>query len=361
MLLIETLSTVGMFLLLYVVLPYMNALTGLFLLSGIGLIPSFLMLFNRPQSSKTSTKYLNFMLDIFAFLGQAMAAFGISIMYAATQEQHENTYPNWNTVCSNASFTTTVTAESPLNYDYIQVGELPSGVELWIIPIALVLISVGYWENFIDSNSKLCFGLEAVNNFRYDIHHARTKIYLIVGVYKIILTFALLMIQHWVNIDNQMDLQMLFSGTNFYDNKCNVYEENVNMPFNEDWLLAAVIQISVGILCFYIADLSVKGYMQRLSLSLPLYLVTPVAFFLLSWACLDCDSYWDFGTYNYWNCYSGSNKIEDLFIGGNNYIWLGIIWFPSFLLLTRYLWFPNAIRLAKLDWYVLINNMVVNI
>ena len=30
-------------------------------------------------------------------------------------------------------------------------------------------------------------------------------------------------------------------------------------------------------------------------------------------------------------------------------IWLGIIWFPSFLLLTRYIWFPKTIRMAKLD------------
>ena len=68
-LLLESLQCVGVFLLLYIVLPSLDVFRSLFLLTAVATIPSLLQIFNQPQN-KAVYKTL---LDVSAFLIQLFA------------------------------------------------------------------------------------------------------------------------------------------------------------------------------------------------------------------------------------------------------------------------------------------------
>jgi len=63
----------------------------------------------------------------------------------------------------------------------------------WTLPISLLLISLGWWENYIDANTRF-FGL--VPRFlamRHRISRARTKTYLIASAWKIVVAFLFML------------------------------------------------------------------------------------------------------------------------------------------------------------------------
>ena len=64
----------------------------------------------------------------------------------------------------------------------------------WTLPVSLVLISVGFWQNYVDVNTMRMGGLtETLVDFKKSIRKSKTKLYLIVSSWKIVLTFFLLM------------------------------------------------------------------------------------------------------------------------------------------------------------------------
>jgi hypothetical protein len=218
---------------------------------------------------------------------------------------------------------------------------------LWRLPIALVLISFGYWENFIDENSLLGSLGKKLYKFRINVMEAGTKTKALAGIWKIILTFIFIII-HFGLINDHINLDMIFDTANMYESKCDETLRDGQYVFHSDWLLVVAVQVSAGVLCFYISDLAIKGHLQVPSFTLPMVLATPIFFFLLFWPCYECDKSFNIETDLYWNCNGGMETPWELVADKVAYLGL-LIWFPSFILVTRYLWHPAIERLAHSD------------
>ena len=63
----------------------------------------------------------------------------------------------------------------------------------WTLPISLLLISLGWWENYVDANT-MFFGMASrVLSVRDRINRTRTKTYLIVSAWKVVVAFLFML------------------------------------------------------------------------------------------------------------------------------------------------------------------------
>ena len=252
-------------------------------------------------------------------------------------------------VCLSDSSTTSTTQPPPttttqrlhVDYNYTMTGVLPEEASHMWKPLFIYLISMVYWENFITHGA----GIPALTNWFHNLHKelipTRAVTYFIVGIYKCLLTFILILIYYGAFYD----LGVLFDTDNLYENKCGVLESEVrDNYFQSDWLEVSAVSVSVAVAGFFVSDLVIKADMQRSSFTLPLYLVTPLSFLLMLWPCEDCN-FTD--TLYYWNCQSGYVDVADALI--ENLTWIGMLGTLSTMWIVRHLWFPESKRLARTD------------
>jgi hypothetical protein len=223
-------------------------------------------------------------------------------------------------------------------------GALPeSGRYFWSLIVAPILISIAYWENFIDSDTKLgSFGKQLLE-FKKKFHKCKPKTYLFTSIIKIIVAFILVLI--YTGFDSSIEIGDLFNSENFYTQKC--FDDVTSGIFESDWLEAASIQIAVGVAIFYGSDVAIKSRLQIVCYTVPITLATPVCFLLLFWACADCTDNWNIDTPYFWNCFSGRSNIGELMT--ERYVYLGFLWWISYLWICRHLWSPSLEKLAKMD------------
>lgn len=403
---IESVQTVGMFMLLYWLLPQLDAYRSLFMFTAIATIPSFFLVFNRPPVTensdtidetiskventnttkagsksvrtqlKSSERTVKLIFDICAFLCQISALLLWFVLTVVNPVEDPTTGEKISDICPVNRNVTKYYLEpssyvkSNVDNDYKgetgyykitlppigdlstppfpsnEQGPLPEHADtLWPLLLAPLLISVGYWENFVDKDTKLGGIGDRMNKFRKKLNKCKTSTYLFIGILKIILTFILILIYYGIDSD-RVGVTELFNTANFYVNRCKSDTADPG-DFESDWLQLAAIQVLVGVLSFYTADIVIKGRLQVSCYTVPLMLSTPASFFLLIWACKGCDSHWDIGVNTYWNCLSGHENMGELFT--ERFIYIGILWWLSQLWISRYLWYPNLEKLAKID------------
>ena len=193
--------------------------------------------------------------------------------------------------------------------------------------MALLLVSVVWWENFVDEKSRLRNWLPWLYELQKKMGGSRTKTYLFISLWKIVLTFIIVLIAY--------DVDELFSSDNFHEHIC---DDSQGGAFLDDWLIAYCIQVIPSLVCYYCSDLAVKANIQLPSFSVPLLLTTPTTYGLFLFACLACD-WWDIGSKLYWNCHHGYDNYGNLYV--ERLVYVGLAWWlwftPSslgFLLLT---------------------------
>ena len=249
--LIESAHILGTTLFVFKILPFVQNITGLFLMNAMCITPAILKLFFSSKRGMTRfKKFITFIFDLVAILSQ------LSIIFIF------KSVPAFDA--------------NPVNKD----AEKNKFFYVYIF-LSAFLVSFSYWENFTEvrySTNKVILFIQK------NIHEHRkynAKLYAFITPVKIFLIFALSYFflpkstrKQFFNFNKSLnfsDLSMLdpeiprvdlfFSGSAFY------------LPF--------LIHSLSSVMCFYTGRIACKVLMQGWGFSLPLTLSTPVTFLIL--------------------------------------------------------------------------------
>ena len=173
---VEAAHTFGLCLFVFKVLPQYDIVRALLLMCATSILPAFFKLF----LTKGGRGPLSVIMDLFALLMQS------SVFFLMTLYHTRHGLPT---------------------YDLIQLVELAS---------SLLLISLRYWENFVDRD----VGAIPVQSFKQTLRLSRCKIYIFASLWKIALTlaFAYLLIPQMTPM---ADIFRHIGNETAYDNKTN--------------------------------------------------------------------------------------------------------------------------------------------
>ncbi|GAB1605132.1 chitin synthase chs-2-like, partial [Argonauta hians] len=369
LLLIESLHSFGLCLFLFRVLPCLNTIRCLLLMNAVCQIPAILRLFATKRSEDKRRKIITIIFDFFAVLMQltAIVVALTSMSTSCKQDKHHTTQASNVVGIDNGKNGAKQTTDIP-------------APQTWEIPVALILISVKWWENFFDKSIKIGRREFCVKEYKDSLYRVRVKAYILVSAWKIGLTFgfAFLLIPNLSLVSKAFGtllhkevynctnttlpavttlsfLQSTVTTNNTFQHRtinCSDPADATNgccQGTHEDpwWefmtYLPLIIQIVSSGLCYYLARLACKLCMQRFSFAAPLCLVTPVAVgTLLAFYYLGLDNFLTEAFLQ-----SPSMDVES---DRQKLIWhIGIgfgLWWVSQLWVTRYIWTPKAPRLA---------------
>ena len=205
----------------------------------------------------------------------------------------------------------------------------------WGIPLSCFLVSLGWWENYVDKDTVPAGLFKPLLRFKRRLNRCRIKISLITHVWKIILLFVFMLIfTHLWGIT----VRDLFS---FGSDDC---------LFNSiEWIWVWLLNSLAGYICYFCARTAAKTQLQRVSYAVPLLFATPILLLGLGLACDDrmsnpCSLSFILSTHFFWNC-MGTDGIKQFFITDSG--WICFLWWLSQAWITRHMWFPKAERLAK--------------
>ncbi|XP_037301972.1 chitin synthase chs-2-like [Manduca sexta] len=254
----ETLQAIGIAALVLIILPELDAVKGAMLMNAMCAIPALLNIFTRDRmDSKFSIKLI---LDVLAISAQATAFVVWPLM-----------------------------ERTPV---------------LWTIPVACVLVSLGFWENFVDTYNKsygeiICIKYFTVlQELRDNLKRTRYYTQRVLSVWKIIVFMACILISLHMQNDNPFTFfthaSQAFGERQYVVNEVLIVvrdDETIGYDvtggiFELDaiWtsaLWVALIQVAAAYFCFGSAKFACKILIQNFSFTLALTLVGPVAINLL--------------------------------------------------------------------------------
>ncbi|XP_063838675.1 chitin synthase chs-2-like [Ostrinia nubilalis] len=331
---VETCQTIGIAMLMLFILPELDVVKGAMLMNALCFIPGLLNIFMRDRTHPRFFLWL--CLDILAISAQATA------------------FVVW-----------------PLLEDNKPI--------LWCIPIASVLISLGFWENFVGPVDKHSSGIMVtLVELRDAMKKARYYTLRILSLWKVVVFMACVLISLHIQDDDPFTF-FTYAGETFGERNYTVYEIQViiNDIYNglfdysimgdtyilpSFWatsLWVALIQVGSAYFCFGSAKLACKILIQNFSFTFALSLVGPLTVNLLIVFC---------GMRNANPC-EFSNTIPDyLFFEippvyflkdyvGREMAWVWVLWLLSQAWVCVHAWQPRCERLAATEklfskpWY----------
>ena len=416
----ESLHSFGLCLFMFRVLPCLDTVRCLLLMNSLCQLPAILRLFATKRPEEPRRKIATIVLDFIALLMQASAIVVslislkanctaasnstsivsptiktkdnvIGLVFAANDTKHRNAHAQ--AQVSDGGKEPRITSDQLL----LNMS--------WEVPVSLILISVKWWENFVDKSLKFgCLELP-IKEYKDTLYKVRVKSYIIVSAWKVALTFgfAFLLIPNFSFLHQAFGKLLYGDASYSYINtsigpkvsllsltttkspipvstgmpispfmailpekflmlesvNCSVYNvTNVSVMYNEticeqtyvdpwrDYVtyMPLIIQIVSSGLCYYFARLACKLCMQRFSFAVPLCLATPISVGVIIAIChLQPEKIVLISNFLQWACTGQGIDRQWL-------IWhLGIgfgLWWVSQLWVTRYIWTPKAPRLA---------------
>ncbi|XP_065572052.1 chitin synthase chs-2-like isoform X2 [Artemia franciscana] len=327
----ETLHTVGVAVFVFMVLPEIDVFKGAMLTNAACLFPAMLCMLARSQKEKNrGWKYI---LDMLAVLGQVVA---LALWPIAKGLYHNNSI-----------------AES---YSI-----------MWTLPISLILISFGWWENYVDKDSPVGV-INWLGRFKDGIGRKRYFIQLFATVWKIIIFFCLTLLI-WVFYANS-DIPMLDAVSALFDNflpgfgvhDLNIIAtqegsigsnigETVIQSENQVPMNVLLIQIFTALACYIFGKFACRVNMQGFSFALPLNLAVPsvITFMVIFCGIREKDTCAFKGvlpSYLFFNCPEG-DFVEDVIFSQFGFLWF--VWFLSQVWVTIHIWSPKCERLASTE------------
>ncbi len=267
---IESLNVIGMSMLVFQVLPHLdNSLMALGLLTSIAFLPGLLNIFHRP--AQQTLKPIQIILDILAFAAQ------ISVLI------------------------------------FIPLTTKNDNVK-WSAPLACFLISMSWWETYVDKDLKLGTLGKNLALIKKRVMRAKTKLYMICSLWKIALAIPMML----AFATQDYTIEELFA---FSDKYCATNEIGTTQisNMNTDWVYVWVINVSSALVAYFTARTAAKIAIQRFSYAFPMFLATPLVFSALvglceTWNDNQCAFAADLPSYYFWDCYSLGN-LGNLFTG----------------------------------------------
>ena len=339
----ELCHTAGLAMLAFLVLPEMDSLRGLVLTAGLATIPSFLQMITRlgrdsEGKSKISWQWL--LLDIPAILAQLSAA----ILWPTFQYYNDSTS----------------------NHEHA-----------WAIPVAVVLVSCGWWEAYAEENLGGTVGKWLWQVKKEMLDKSRYFTYLIVTPLKVATFFSgLLLLTFYTGAvtNNNLSLSytdIFFKGflTSFGNHSYRVVEVNENsintgqyfedgfpttffydIPIagNMNYVYILIIQIVTSYGAYIFAKFASKVQIQSFSFAIPLTCVIPICIALIIGGCgMRADDKCAFVDSIPNNLFFQCPEIGDfLTYTWDDDVWIFIIWFLSYIWITLHVWYPKSPRLA---------------
>ena len=299
----------------FYVLPSIDPIRGLVLTFGVGIVPAILKLFD--QQGSDGRKFYVIVADILAVIAQ------ISILIL------------W-----------------PVRNLIVQ-----QDIELtWTIPVSLLLISLGWWENYINKFTKMGAIGKRLNEFKHNVRRMRTKLYIVASFWKICLTLALMTIM--LTAGSSSCLKVLYFTADYAvdcPHMLNPIGDNVaSAEYHKDPFWVAAVQVISCLICYQFSKTACKIMLQIVGFSLPLMLAAPV---LAGLFIASCETWKMDGTSNglmpshlYWTCdiHGISRDFLDSLI--SDYLLpISLAWWLSFMWVTFHIWLPRVERLVQTE------------
>jgi len=312
----ESLQTFGICLLLFRILPSTDFFRGLITTFAVCQIPSLLkVVVHEKRPNPSLSEIVTIIMNVAAFLVQVASIPFFSIGEFILEGNY-----------------TLVEGHNSTTYTRTSVHIEPTGE--WELPLALVLISIGWWENYV-SGEWTVFGKITIpfKQWRSILQDVRETSYVLVAPFKIGLSilFARLFTS---NTDFVLPAVTSFNSTTSpFSSKA----EEVGISYS-----LVFIQIGSSIICTYLAGLACKLHMQRTAFALPLTLGPPAALLFIYMQCeyQFLPAHWHAGG---WFC--PEHDLTKMLIP---LICAVLLWL-SYSITVSHIWFPQSERMAKIE------------
>ncbi|KAK3083083.1 hypothetical protein FSP39_013460 [Pinctada imbricata] len=314
---VETLHTIGICIFVFYLLPSLDPIRGLLLTFGVAFTPAILKMFD--SQSEKGRKFYTLIFDVLAFVVQ------LSILLL---------WPIRNIIADE---------------DY---------QDAWAIIVSLLLISLGWWENYVNKFTKLGKLGQVLRDLKRNIRRMRTKTFAVVSVWKIVVTLGL-MTALMSNLKMSCVKALFFKGDN-HAMECphlSYPTDTFNVEssaYRTDPFWIAMIQIFSCLLCYTFSKTACKIMLQVVSFSLPLMLAAPVMAGLFIG---NCETWKSVGNtqflmpdYLYWTCdiHGISTDFLEILIS-DYFLPITLAWWLSFMWVTFHIWIPRVERLVQTE------------
>ena len=339
MLAVEVLHNFGMVLLLLRVLPNFGSIYAVGIIHSICLVPALLALifvrrkviFEHCCSRSLAGSLARYLLDFVAFLLELCAiAMPVIICHFGLVS------PPWASDYMLQNMQTSTVSNETVEWSNYTCGWWPPtqvshmNVQLyWEMPLALVLVSLKWWENFVDKD-RCCLNLFQAKS---RLHVTRTRLNLILCPINVGVIFG-----SWYLIEYLQDtvgtgIPVLLG-----------IPQSVDVVFASE-LTPGIICIFCGLVCYFMFRLASRLLMQCVSVCVPLFLAMPTVVAVILLQCHDilppikASSTLTFE----FRCDVQTKEYYGYYVVGAAVWWLVFMW------INRHVWFPTAEKLAKTE------------
>lgn len=382
--LFESLHTIGIVILVFVCLPSIDVVRGAMLTSCICFLPATFGILSRNRKSDQRQWALKLSADTLALLSQ------LSALIIWPYKHYQDTYNSF--------------ASSKIKNQH--------ELESLLFPVALLLVSCGWWENYVNRHSSVNF-IKRLAHIKESLNRTRYFTYIFVSIWKIALMFATMLTVRYM-IDGQVkplfsNFKLAFnqhqilitktkqanpdispssftsstsnggtgnSSSSFTTNVVGIDDEPIYLNSQPHVVLWAIfIQILASWLCYVFGKWACRICIQRFSFAFALNLTIPITLSILIAACGlhfedRCNSNGWLPTYVFWTCHkipfmanqhagpivaaapavAGPDLGVNLMSSfANIHAFMWLIWLISQAWITVHIWMPRCERLATTD------------
>ncbi|XP_074029888.1 hyaluronan synthase-like protein kkv isoform X2 [Leptinotarsa decemlineata] len=320
----ETAQTVGIAILVFHILPDIDVVKGAMLTNCLCFVPAVLGLLSR--NNKESQRYIKVIIDLIAIAAQATG--------------------------------------------FIVWPIMEGRADLWIIPVAIFMISVGWWENYISKHSPLPF-IKRLGKIKENFDQTRYFTYMFISTWKILcflicIMFILLVREgemgffftefsegfgaHPITI---LEIKPVLGGTSLPDISeiLPTGDDTVVQSSDITPIYVLMINVLASYLTYIFGKFACKIMIQGFSYAFPVNLTIPVSVSLLITAC---------GLRNGDPCFFHDTIPDYLFFESpsaaflNDFIhhqhaWVWLLWLLSQTWVMIHIWTPKCERLASTE------------
>lgn len=239
---------------------------------------------------------------------------------------------------------------------------------LWMIPIAAVMTSCAWWENYVCVHSPIGI-VRAMGRAKEDMRTTRYFNCIFTSVWKILLFFCSLVVILWFQGEYPMNLFNLY-GEAFGPHKILVEEvsaglslslpdvvqsqigDTVEMDADTNAVIyVLLIQIVAAYLCYIFGKFACKILIQGFSYAFPVNLTIPVSISLLIAACgiRNGDPCFFHGTIPDYLFFESPPVFRLSDFAAREMAWAWLLWLLSQTWITLHIWTPKCERLATTE------------
>uniref|UniRef100_A0A336MER8 chitin synthase n=1 Tax=Culicoides sonorensis TaxID=179676 RepID=A0A336MER8_CULSO len=244
---------------------------------------------------------------------------------------------------------------------------LEDSFELWLIPVACLMVSCGWWENYVSSQSPFSF-VKAMGRVKDEMRATRYFINMFLTVWKVLFFFLCVCFVLWFQGEEPGSLFSLF-GPGFGPHKIVIEEVagyahalsdidtqqitdtiEIDAEYNTA-VYVLIIQILAAYICFIFGKFACKIMIQGFSYAFPVNLTIPVSISFLLAACgiRSDDPCFYHGTIPDYLFFQSPTEFNISDLASRQMAWAWLLWLLSQTWITLHIWTPKCERLATTE------------